>query len=148
MQFSNLDPRGKSRLASECGASYACIGRTPENFTALCPIDWLVDVDNTCIAPGNYGGPCLGRKSFVGLTVQERALWGQYCEVKWPARDALEDLLGGGSDDGSSLPCQKDYTNPCPVGWLNSGHDCVAPMRYDGACGPIVRNSLTYRQKQ
>merc|ERR1719330_843762 len=37
MIFSNLDPAGKIERASECGAQYACIGRTPENFSMPCP---------------------------------------------------------------------------------------------------------------
>jgi len=147
--FSNLDPTGKSGRASECGTVYPCIGRAPENFSMPCPVDWEVDVDAKCIAPGSYAGPCIGRKSFVGLTPEEKASWGRKCGVAWPARKPLKDLQGLEKVGvHSSGPCLKDYTNQCPVGWLAKGYSCLAPSQYTGLCGPRAHASLTQHQKK
>lgn len=146
--FHNLDPAGKSGRAFECGTEYACIGRSPENLSMPCPADWLVDVDRSCIAPGSYTGPCIGRKSFVGLTAEEKAWWGRKCGVTWPARKTLQDLQDlERAEDHSSLPCRRDYTNLCPVGWLVDKDSCLAPSHYEGLCGPRGHPSSTEQKK-
>lgn len=43
----------------------------------------------------------------------------------------------------SEAQCVRDYNNPCPLGWIDSGDGgtCAAPVSYNGPCG----SSLDFR---
>jgi len=147
--FGNLDPAGKRGHAYECGAEYACIGKTPEDFYMPCPVGWSVDLDKHCIAPGSYMGPCVGRQSFAGLTVEDKISWGRICGVEWPTRSSWKDRQASeGIANDSSTQCRKDYTRPCPIGWVLNGNHCLSPSGYEDLCGPSWRASLTRQQKK
>jgi len=149
MKFGGLTPVAKRRLASECGAEFGCSGQQPQDFATLCPALWKKDVDHSCIAPGDYDGPCIGRKDFVGMTSEEKAAWGRRCGVAWPPRKTIGDLQHESASFRSTLgACQIDYSGVCPEGWSLDGHKCVAPFSYDGLCGPSMRMSFTFEQKK
>merc|ERR1712061_950403 len=80
-------PSEKSGKAAECATLFPCLG-LPQDYTKACPATWTQDFHG-CVAPADYEGPCLRRKSFAGYSVIEKMNWGQRCGVFWPNRQSI-----------------------------------------------------------
>jgi len=148
MSFGRLAPFQKSQRAHECGTEFPCSDSLPQDFSGSCPEHWEEDLDHACIAPGDYDGPCIGRKSFTGFVAEEKAAWGRSCRVSWPAAKPLHDLSEQIKSEVRPAACRKEYSRLCPAGWITKGFTCWAPSSYEGYCGPSIRTSLTYQQKK
>merc|ERR1712183_261928 len=115
MGYGKMTPAGKSQRALECGTEFPCDGGLPQEYAKACPSLWREDLDHSCVAPGEYTGPCVGRKSFVGFTTREKKEWGRICGVAWPDRKPLQnDREVQRVVDWQSCPV--DYSAPCPQG--------------------------------
>lgn len=146
IKYGNMTPAAKSQRALECGTEFTCIGEAPQDAAKTCPMSWNEDLDHSCVAPADYMGPCVGRKSFAGFSTEEKASWGRSCGVSWPARKTLEELRSKRAEARQS--CLKDYSFPCPEGWMSDGHHCSSPSAYEGQCGTAVRTTLSLAQKK
>jgi len=150
IQYGKMIPAEKSQRALECGAEFPCIGEAPQDYAKTCPMLWSEDLDHSCVAPTNYMGPCVGRKSFAGFSAEEKKSWGWSCGVSWPAREPLEDVAEMHSEraEARNSSCLGDYSSPCPQGWTSDRHYCSSPLTYEGRCGKTVRTTLSLAEKQ
>ncbi|XP_053993533.1 uncharacterized protein LOC128884279 isoform X2 [Hylaeus volcanicus] len=98
------------------------IGQCIRDYERLCPLNWERSVEEMCVPPSDYKGPCaatsLKRASY---TVKEN--FSISCEVDWPCIH--------------STALNARYN--CPKRWENPGGAlCIAPNDYSGKCSPAT----------
>lgn len=150
MNLGGLTPLQKRQQTSKCDVLYPCVGACSPDYSKRCPLGWLGDFNNDCLAPAQYVGPCVARKSFQDMKVTEKAAWAKRCDVTWPCRETLGDVMevqkihvnGIFNDD-----CVMDYSQPCPARFAKEDKLCQAPPDFSGVCGLYVPASYTPQER-
>jgi len=146
ISFGHLTPTEKGRLATQCGGAFPCVGARVPDYSGACPNAWKQGATHACVAPEEYGGPCVGSKSFVGFSSSEKAAWAAQCHVSWPSRISGGGLVGT-SQSVQRTDCVVDYSSECPLGWNHDGQACKANTEYAGDCVLSI-NSAQYSAQQ
>mmetsp|Transcript_155251 Transcript_155251/g.476886 ORF Transcript_155251/g.476886 Transcript_155251/m.476886 type:complete len:279 (-) Transcript_155251:47-883(-) len=150
VSYGQLTPLEKQRRAAACGTEFACLGAGSPDYEAGCPRGWA-QRDGECVAPGTYMGPCVGRKSFAGMTYAQKRAWGIACRVDWPPRATVARGLAAVGRIGRPLnpDCVPDYGKSCPDLWHPTPGGCRAPTEYQGPCARTIRShAFTHRQRK
>lgn len=142
-QLGGLSARQKQEQASMCDAEYPCFGACSQDYARKCPLGWELDVNQECLAPADYSGGCVSRKSFADLKTSEKELWSKLCGVTWPChrtRKAAKELDRLSVKESFNADCLPDYSAPCPEGFMLKGHWCESELGL-GTCGALVDSS-------
>lgn len=137
MDISGMSEKDKYEFGVKCGARWPCLPQPSHVYADLCPRGWTLQFGQVCNAPKDYAGPCDTVAYMSGLSIGDKKIFEATCGVSWP--DAL-------------LECDRDYTSPCPFGWLQlpkkDGIECRAPPMY-ADCNKIQQFSdMTPVEKQ
>lgn len=139
----NVPAKRKEYFETQCTVSWPCAGETgglAPAYEELCPEDWQLQEDGTCIAPSSYSGPCYSRKSFLMFTPGMKETWSMSCNTSWPLRKTppageaavrppQSAPLPGGEPGagGAQVGCKHDYRHNCPAGyWIDAAGTCHA----------------------
>lgn len=147
LQLGGLSAIQKQEKASRCDAAYPCLGACTQDYTWKCPLGWELDVSQECLAPADYAGPCVRRKSYTGMKASEKESWSKLCSVTWPchktrkAAKEIDRLSTRGSD------CLPDYSSPCPEGFMLQGQWCQSPVGVGGNCGSRLGSAYSKAEK-
>ena len=181
-------------VVHRCGASFPCLGSQMHVFghvlfvrairglyfmagacapdaSSSCPLGWAEDVEpGVCLSPAGYSGPCVQRKSFLGMGARDRELWAKSCEVTWlvdlflamlwavcrclwwwrPCRQKLlSDLESAGpiARGAFKSDCVTDYSGPCPDRHTLKDGLCEAPADFLGRCGFTLSSQHSTAEK-
>lgn len=149
--FGGSTPLQKRRQAAKCGASFPCLGACAPDASSSCPLGWAEDVEpGVCLSPAGYSGPCVQRKSFLGMGARDRELWAKSCEVTWPCRQKLlSDLESAGpiARGAFKSDCVTDYSGPCPDRHTLKDGLCEAPADFLGRCGFTLSSQHSTAEK-
>lgn len=126
ISLAGLSP--KERYAQCNDFEFPCRQRCTEDFSRECPATWQPSGPE-CLAPEGYTGPCVGRKSFLSIGLQDRKKWGDTCGVSWPCR--------GGAIEAAKIAmlskpgvlastCSYSFAEDCPAGWRKGDRYCHA----------------------
>ena len=130
LHFGGLAAHEKMDLAHSCGVVFDFVGACTADFSKPCPVGWRVGASGWCIAPSDYEGPCVRRKTFASMVAADKAWFENVCVVQWPCRVSWSSSLRPSAPDA----CKEDFSTPCPRTWAESSGLCLAPAAYDGPC--------------
>jgi len=136
----NMPSESKHLYESMCTVSWPCMGRggggVAPAYEELCPDDWQLQEDGTCLAPPSYVGPCDSRNNFLNYTEGMKEAWAHSCNASWPLKKTPPSLEGvepskpvdHAQPQAEAAWCKRhDYSGECPVGYrLDSHHMCLA----------------------
>ncbi|KAL8445224.1 hypothetical protein Emed_005782 [Eimeria media] len=119
----------KKILENKCLIKFACISKCTLDLSQPCPVGWTQQQE-TCRPPTDYSGPCSEGGLPANLeTAELRRAAAAACNASFACT--------------SNPPCERDFQQPCPLGWMQKGGGggCLASVRG----GPALRPSFLPR---
>lgn len=58
-------------------------GFCSQDYSNTCPLGWMQDINQDCLAPVEYSGKCVVRKSFADMGASDKSTWAKLCDVTW-----------------------------------------------------------------
>ncbi|KAL8275176.1 hypothetical protein Esti_000926 [Eimeria stiedai] len=112
----------KRILEDKCRINFACVSSCSLDLSQPCPLGWTQQQE-TCKPPVDYLGPCVegGLPADLDSADMRRAAAAK-CNASFACT--------------SRPPCERDFQQPCPLGWLQTGGGggCKAAAEYRGPC--------------
>lgn len=136
LDVGNLSQTDKQTLASTCGFRWPCQAPPARDYGQICPEGWQLKLNHICRAPSSYTGPCDATLEMRALTRTDKLRLEADCEFSWPALGAA---------------CRRDYTAPCPFGWLevDEGGEAACHAPASSFCARAQRfTQMTPAEKQ
>ncbi|KAG6439959.1 uncharacterized protein BBOV_IV010435 [Babesia bovis T2Bo] len=99
-----MTKQDKVELEEKCNINWPCFNTCDIEENAKCPIYWYME-DNVCKPSPGYSGRCVEPMDPNQMHQQEKILWGNRCQVKWPCKKK----------------CNTNYYAKCPEGWQLDG---------------------------
>jgi len=118
LETAGMSEEDKYAWSIRCGARWPCAA-SQKSYEDICPEGWELQFGSVCAAPANYTGPCEQKAHMHGSTLVDKKAFEKTCRVQW----AME-----------LSSCAHDHSASCPLGWYQSGSECLAPLGYN-VCG-------------
>lgn len=145
-----LTAKEKFMRASKCGVSYSCTGFCSQDYSNTCPLGWMQDINQDCLAPVEYSGKCVVRKSFADMGASDKSTWAKLCDVTWPCRKTqrgVAEIARLSIKGVFNSDCIPDYSVTCPERFIEKDGRCLAPPTFSGRCGASL-DSTKYTQRE
>lgn len=139
VSLAGMTPWEKAGISTQ---RFPCRGECEQDHSARCPDGWAFRNDQSCHAPINYSGSCVGAKDFTYMGYADKRSWSLTCGVSWPCRASVgkKRILDRVTASWLRADCASSYKEDCPAGWiLQSDGRCHAPLWVPAPrCGFIV----------
>jgi len=110
--FAEMSIKTRQELAQTCGFNWKCKTSCDQDWNQACPEDWSEVPMNPslCMAPATYSGICSFSANTSRMTIEQKAAFGQKCDVKFPC-------LGPAATAGAAAAAQSTGPPDGPIGF-------------------------------